>query len=239
MSLMSLSRLPSLTHPCLRMVGSFEELLHTPLRDGVNALCWPRCLEGDFAEVAGLLEMPAGITHLTEDDLKDLKLSSAGRSAVAVMLADLHRLQEQGLDPVLDCVNGYTHPIGPPHQRTDVCSWHVDSATAEADTWLCTYHGACSEGLPPEDAIPRVQVPEARAELWELFGGRDDAEFEEWLSEHFHDLHYAAREGARGYAFGIGNLWRIATRHPEVAVPPCVHRAPDPIPGQKRLLLIS
>lgn len=227
------------THPSLRVVSSFKELLETPLRDGVNALCWPRCLEGDFAEVAGLLEMPKGITHLSEDDFSGLELTAAGRVAVKTMLEDVRCLQEHGLDPVLDGVNGYTHPIGSRHQRTDVCSWHVDSATAEADTWLCTYHGACSEGLFPEDAIPRVQVPEARVELLTLFGGRDDETFEAWLAEHFHDLHFAKREGARGYSFGIGNLWRIATRHPKVAVPPCVHRAPDPVPGQKRLLLIS
>jgi hypothetical protein len=227
------------SHPSIRMVGSFDELLQTPLLDGVNALCWPRCLPGDFAEVARLLSVPPGITHLGEEDLQTLELTAAGRAAVRIMLEDVRCLQEHGLDPVLDCVNGYTHPVEPPHQRTDVCSWHVDSATAEADTWLCTYHGASSEGLFPEDAIPRVEVPEARAELLRLFGGREGETFEEWLAEHFHDLHFAKREGARGYSFGIGNLWRIATRHPEVAVPPCVHRAPDPVPGQKRLLLIS
>ena len=226
-------------HPSIRVVDSFDQLFSTPLCDGVNALCWPRCLPGDFEEVARLLNVPKGITHLSEEELHELKVSPAGGEAVKAMLQDLRRLQEHGLDPVLDCVNGYTHPLEPPYQRTDVCSWHVDSATAEADTWLCTYHGACSEGLFPEDAIPRVELPEARAELLGLFGGQDDDSFREWLSEHFHDLHFAMREGARPYAFGHGNLWRIATRHPEVAVPPCVHRAPDPVAGQKRLLLIS
>ena len=226
-------------HPSIRLVSSFDELLSTPLRDGVNAVCWLRHLAGDFVEVARMLPMPPGITHLAEEDFTSLELSAEGRLAADQMLEDLHLLQEHGLDPVLDSVNGYTHPIEPPHQRTDVCSWHVDSATAEADTWLCTYHGASSEGLFPEDAIPRIEVPEARAELLRLFGGRDDETFTEWLEEHFHDLHYAARAGARPYAFGIGNLWRIATRHPEVAVAPCVHRAPDPVPGQQRLLLIS
>jgi hypothetical protein len=221
------------------MVGSFVELLSTPLRDGVNALCWPRLLEGDFEEVVLRLKVSKGITHLGDEDLRDLELSEAGRVAVKTMLEDVRCLQEQGLDPVLDCVNGYTHPVEPPYRRTDVCSWHVDSATAEADTWLCTYHGGCSEGLFPEDAIPRVEVPEARDELLGLFGGQDDDSFREWLSEHFHDLHFAMREGARPYGFGVGNLWRIATRHPEVAVPPCVHRAPDPVAGKKRLLLIS
>ncbi|MBK8040467.1 MAG: hypothetical protein IPK22_25535 [Verrucomicrobiaceae bacterium] len=227
------------THPSIRLVSSFDELLNTPLRDGVNALCWPRCLAGDFTEVAQRLPMPLGITHLAEEDFCLLELSAEGHLAADQMLADLHVLQEHGLDPVLDSVNGCSHPILGPYQRTDVGSWHVDSATAEADTWLCTYHGASSEGLFPEDAIPRIEMPEARAELLRLFGGRDDETFTEWLDEHFHDLHYAARESARPYVFGIGNLWRIATRHPEVAVPPCVHRAPDSALGQKRLLLIS
>lgn len=221
------------------MAGSFDEMLQTPLHGGVNAVCWPRCLHGNFAEVAHKLNVPEGITHLSAEDLQALDLTAAGREAVRAMLEDLRRLQEHGLDPVLDCVNGYTHPLEPPHLRTDVCSWHVDSATAEADTWLCTYHGASSEGLFPEDALPRIEVPETRAELWRLFGGQDEEAFKEWLSEHFHDLHYAVREGARPHAFGAGNLWRLATSHPQVAVPPCVHRAPDPVPGQKRLLLIS
>lgn len=223
----------------IRLVSSFDELINTRFADEVNALCWPRTLAGDFAEVARLLEVPQGITHLDEDAFENLPLSENGRLAAQTMRADLTMLREQGLDPILDCVNGYTHPIAAPHLRTDVCSWHADSATAEADTWLCTYHGASSEGLPNEHAICRIDVPEVRRLLLHLHGGSDDETFNEWLSEHFHDLHYIASPAAQPYLFGQGSLWRIATQYPGSPVPPCIHRAPDPVEGQKRLLLIS
>jgi hypothetical protein len=46
----------------VRVVGSFEELITTPFRDGVNALCWPRTLDGDFGEVVDNLGLGKGIT---------------------------------------------------------------------------------------------------------------------------------------------------------------------------------
>jgi len=221
------------------MVGSFDELLQTPLRDGVNALCWPRCLPGDFAEVARLLSVPPGITHLGEEDLQTLELTAAGRAAVRIMLADVRCLQEHGLDPVLDCVNGYTHPVEPPHQRTDVCSWHVDSATAEADTWLCTYHGRPTEGLDPEDALRRVDDPVIRAALLAHHGGVEDDDFVAFLRDGSFDLHFAPRAGATPWSFGVGHLWRIAVDWPGARVPACIHRAPTTGPGDEpRLLLI-
>ena len=40
--------------------------------------------------------------------------------------------------------------------------------------------------------------------------------------------------------FGLGNLWRLAVRHPGCPVPACIHRAPDTAPLlPPRLLLIS
>ena len=229
----------SLTNPRIRVVTSFDELLSTPFANGVNALCWPRVLEGDFAEVVAHLTVPPGISHLSADELRALPLSATGKAAVEIMIADHERLSEQGLDPVLDCVNGYVQPEEAGPVRTDVCSFHVDSATAEADTWLCTYHGASSEGLLNEEAIARVHLPETRARLLECYGGADDEGFAEWLNDHFYDLHYAPLPGAQPYTFGVGNLWRIATQYPGSPVPPCIHRAPDPVEGQKRLLLIS
>ena len=119
-------------------------------------------------------------------------------------------------------------------------SWHVDTATVPADTYLCTYVGACSEGLPNEQAQRRVDVPATRAELRRFYGGEDDAGFREYLAEHFYDLHYVPLPGAQPYTFGTGNLWRIAIDHPGCPVPPCVHRAPLTLPGTAaRLLLIS
>jgi hypothetical protein len=227
-----------LQNPQIRVVDAFEALVGFRFENGVNAVCWPRELEGDFAGVVSRLKVPPGITHLTGELLRTLDLSPAGQKAVEVMVADLDLLIEHGLLPTLDCVNGYTHEIETP-VRTDVCSFHVDSATVPADTWLCTYHGASSEGLRNDEAICRAHVPETRAELLRLYGGMDDEGFAEWLEDHFYTLHYAPLPGATPFRFGTGNLWRIALQYPGSPVPACIHRAPDPVPGEKRLLLIS
>jgi hypothetical protein len=234
------STLLPLDHPRVRLVGSFQELLTTPFAGDVNALCWPRALEGNFAEVVELLETGEGIVSLDEEQLRSLPLSEAGKLAVEVMLGDLHLLREQDLEPELNCIRAYPREETPGPVATDVMSFHVDSATAEADTWLCTYHGAPSEGLENEQAILRADIPETRAELLELYGGEDDDGFYEFLAENCYDLHYAPLPEARPYSFGIGNLWRIATEWPDSPVAPCIHRAPETRPGDPaRLLLIS
>lgn len=224
---------------CVRLVGSFDELISTRFGNGVNALCWPRPLLGDFAEVVAQLDLAKGITSLDEDHLACLDLREAGRLAVRMMLDDLHRLRSEGLEPSLDGIHGYLHPREEDYLRTDVCSFHADSATAEADTWLCTYHGDSSLGLPNDQAIARPLHPLARFYLLENFGGKDDESFTAWLADHFHDLHYHPLPDAQPYSFGVGHLWRIATQYPGSPVLPCIHRAPDPIPGQPRLLLLS
>lgn len=227
-------------HPSIRMVGGFQELVTTPLADGVNALCWPRVLAGNFAEVVSLLGAGEGFVNLDEDLLRSLPLSDEGRIAVEVMLEDLRMLREQDLEPELNLIHAYQRDEHPGPIATDVFSWHADSATAETDTWLCTYYGAPSEGILNEQVVKRLDVPEIRAELLRLHGGADDREFIEFLSEHCYDLHYAPLPGARPYSFGIGNLWRISTDWPGSPVLPCVHRAPQTKPGDPpRLLLIS
>ncbi len=224
----------------IKQVHSFDELVTTRFADGVNALCWARALPGDFGEVVERLATGPGITHVEDDRLRALPVSAEGRVALGVLRDDLRMLREQGLDPVLDCVNGYVGHEQSGPVRTDVCSFHADSATDEADTYLCTYHGLPSEGLPNEDAVRRVDIPETRAELLRLFGGEDDEGFREYLNEHFYDLHYAPGPGARVFSFGMGNLWRIAIDYPGSPVPPCVHRAPSPLETDPpRLLLIS
>ena len=224
----------------IRLVNSFDELVTTPFADGVNAFCWPRTLPGNFSEVVELLSVGAGITTLDEYQLRSLPVSAAGRVAIDILLEDQRLLRENGLDPVLDGINGYLPKENPGPLRTDVCSFHVDSATVETDTWLCTYHGASSEGLRNDEAIKRVDIPETRAALLKLFGGNDDDAFLDYLNENFYDLHYAPLPQALPFSYGLGNLWRIATEYPDSPVPPCIHRAPDPIPNQPpRLLLIS
>lgn len=223
----------------VRRVGSFEELRATPFADGVNALCWERSLPGDYAEVIAKLGPGAGIVALEDERLRALGLGPAGRLAAEAMLADQALLREHDLAPslncVYDCVRGPDAGIVP----TDVTSFHVDSAPVEVDTWLCTYFGACSEGLRPEEALLKVELPEIRAGLLKEYGGADDAGFAEFLHEHSYDSHYAPKPGATPYPFGTFTLWRIATRWPGSPVPPCVHRAPENHPGSPRLLLIS
>jgi hypothetical protein len=220
-------------------VGSFHELVTTPFAGDVNALCWPRVLPGDFGEVVGALGAGEGIITLDDARLRNLAVSAAGRVAIEVLLEDQRLLRDHEHDPVLNCIHDYPRDENAGPVRTDVFSFHADSAPVEADTWLCTYHGPASDGLRNDEAQRRVDVSETRAELLQLFGGEDGDDFREYLSEQCYDLHYAAVPQARPFSFGLGHLWRIAVDWPGSPVPPCIHRAPDTLPGEPpRLLLI-
>ena len=124
--------MPSFTPPpgCtrVRVVKSFDELVTTPFGDGVNALCWERALAGDFGEVVERLGVSEGIATLDDSRLDALRLSAAGMAAVDILLEDQRLLRERGLEPVLDCIRGYPRDEEPGGVRTDVYSWHVDSA---------------------------------------------------------------------------------------------------------------
>lgn len=231
-------------YPRVRRVGSFQELAETPFKDGVNALCWPRVLPGNFGEVVQRLGPGEGegVLALEAERLQNLAigLSAAGQTAIANMLEDLRRLQARELDPVLNCIHQYPTDDDPGPVPTDVHSFHADSAPVPADTWLCTYYGPASGGLRNDQALRRVDIPETRAQLLRHFGGDDDDDFRWYLSENCFDLHYAPLPDARPFCFGTGNLWRIAVDWPGSPVPPCIHRAPLPDPGAPpRLLLIS
>ena len=224
----------------IKVVKSFQELVTTPFGEGINALCWQRTLTGDFNEVVERLAVSEEMTTLDDARLKALRLSAAGRAAVGVLLEDQQLLRAHGLASVLDCIHGYPRDEEPSVVPIDVYSFHADSATVEADTWLCTYHGLSSEGLRNDEARRRVDIPVTRAELLRLYGGEDDEGFLEYLNENFYDLHYAPLPQARPFSFGLGNHWRIATDWPGSPVPPCLHRAPATRPGEPpRLLLIS
>jgi len=224
----------------IKVVGSFAELVQTPFAAGINALCWERTLPGDFSEVVEQLGGSEGITTLDDSRLLSLPVSAAGRAAIDLLLEDQRLLRALDLDPVLNCIDGYPRDENPGPVPTDVFSFHADSATVATDTWLCTYHGPASEGLRNDEAQRRVDIPETRAELLKLFGGKDDDDFREYLNENCYDLHYVAVAQARPFSFGVGNLWRIAVDYPGSPVPPCLHRAPETLPGQPpRLLLIS
>ena len=224
----------------IKTVRSFHELATSPFANGVNALCWPRTLRGDFREVVNLVHAGEGITTLDDALLENLPASAEGRLAIDILLEDQRSLRERDLAPVLNCINGYPRDEDPGPVPTDVFSFHVDSAPVEAETWLCTYHGASSEGLRNDDALRRVDIPETRAALLQHFGGKDDAAFLEYLNENCYDLHYAPSPKAQPFSFGLGNLWRIAVEWPGSPVPPFIHRAPEASPSDPpRLLLIS
>jgi hypothetical protein len=226
----------------IKRVQSFDELVHTRFTEGVNALCWQRTLAGDFAEVVNQLGRcdEGGLTVIDDARLLSLAVSPTGRMAIDAMLSDLQLLREQQRDPVLNRIDAYPHDDAAAAVRTDVYSFHADSAPVEADTFLCTYHGAPSEGLRNEDAVRRIDDPVTRAELLKVFGGADDDAFQEFLRDNCYDLHYASLAGATPYSFGLYNFWRITVDYPGNPVPPCVHRAPaSGLEDPPRLLLIS
>jgi hypothetical protein len=241
--LMTFPSLPA-EYPRMKRVSSFDELIATPFEDGLNALCWPRRLAGDFSEVTALAHAHAeagedGITALDEAWFARFagELSPAGAAAVVELRADLARLRDRGLAPELNCVSAYVRDEPSVVVATDVYSFHVDRAPVEVDTWLCTYHGAPTQGLRNEDAQQRIALPGIRERLLAQFGGQEGDAFQAFLREHAYDLHYAAEPGAVPWSFGVGCLWRVAVLWPGSAVPPCIHRAPES--DSPRLLLIS
>lgn len=227
-------------HSCTKIVNTFEELINTPLEGMVNALCWQRTLPGDFDEIAEQLSGLEEIVTLNEADLKRLSLSPKGQVAREILIQDQRLLRESGLAPILDCIPSYPRDPKPNLVPTDVYSFHIDTATAKADTFLCSYNLVSSQGLPNHEAMRHVDIPKTRAKLLTLFGKEEDEGFLEFLRENFFDLHYLPTTDAIPYSFGIGNLWRIAIDYPGSPALPCIHRAPTTLPGQPpRLLLIS
>ncbi|CAN5894089.1 DUF1826 domain-containing protein [soil metagenome] len=220
-------------------MSTFAELASRPFADGINALCWPRTLEGDFQELARVLAPNDGVVAVDADTLHALPLSSAGRLAAAAILDDLHRLDELGRDPVLNCIARYERDERGLPIATDVHSFHADRAPVECDTWLCTYGGKSSEGLDNNDARRLLDDPAIHAALRLHYAGHDDERFRELVRDESFDLHYGIVAGAQPFTFGVGHLWRIAVDWPGSAVPPCLHRAPPTTrDDEPRLLLI-
>ena len=58
------------------------------------------------------------------------------------------------------------------------------------------------------------------------------------MIENFYDLHYDLLPNVQPITLENGNLWRLAIDHPQLQVPPCIHRAPLEKNGQSRLLMI-
>jgi hypothetical protein len=216
-------------------VTHFEELVSTPFQGSMNAICWTRQLAGDFSEIVEKVASEENITVIEPTALLELQLSTQGQLARDILLNDLKLLQAHGASPTLNVIQYYDRDDS--FFPTDVYSFHVDRSPVPTDTFLCTYFGAPSDILPNAQARQKVLIPELRAELQQIYGG-PDAGFESFLSDYFFDLHYEAAPEASPVSLGVGNLWRLAVDHPGSPVPPCVHRAPQENPGQKRLLLI-
>ncbi len=221
----------------IQLVSSFQELVSTRFAGEINALCWSRELAGDFAEIANKIEFSENMVQLDEEELMELELSLDGQLAREILLNDLKLLQEHGASPILNVINYYERDDIYPFFPRDVYSFHVDRSPIPVDTFLCTYHGASSDILPNSQAIQKILVPEIRDELNKLYDGPEEG-FEAFLTENFFDLHYQAKSEPRTIKLGLGHIWRLAIDHPESAVLPCLHRAPQEKNGERRLLLI-
>jgi len=221
----------------IHCVTNFEDLVSTPFHGAMNAICWSRKLTGDFSEIVNMIALHENIAELDEAGLRELQLSEQGQLAREVLLNDLKLLKAHGAAPILNLVRCYERDDAWPFFPTDVYSFHADRSPVPTDTFLCTYYGEPSEILPNAQAQQKVLVPGIRDELKKIYRGPTEG-FESFLSEHFFDLHYQAKPGAKPVSLGVGHLWRLAIDHPGSPVPPCVHRAPKEKAGQSRLLLI-
>ncbi|CAM6002392.1 unnamed protein product [Sphagnum balticum] len=208
-----------------------------PFHGSVNAICWTRELQGDFAEIVNKIKLSENIAVLEPEELLALELSEQGQLAREILLNDLQLLTAHGASPTLNLIRCYDRDDAYPFFPTDVYSWHVDRSPIPISTFLCTYHGEASEILPNAQAEQKILVPEIRAELKKLYGGADEG-FESFLSENFFDLHYRAKPEAQPINLGLGHLWRLAVDYPESNAFPCIHRAPREKTGETRLLMI-
>ena len=221
----------------IQCVTNFKDLVSTPFHGEVNALCWTRKLKGDFSEIVNKVVLNDNIAVLDQEELLELQLSEQGQLAREILLDDLKLLKAHGASPILNVIKYYDRDDAYPFFPRDVYSFHVDRSALPIDTFLCTYYGESSEILPNSQVEQKILVPEIRDELKKLYKGSDKG-FESFLCEHFFDLHYLAKPNVHPIRLGIGNLWRLATDHPESQVPPCVHRAPKEKIGQSRLMMI-
>lgn len=235
--------IPPADYDRIRVVNSFDELVTCAFGPKVNAICWPRALNGNFDELAACFSGKKEIISLDEELLDSLRpnLSAQGRAAADALIEDQCLLRAHGLSPSIECVPRYLRDEMSEVVPTDVYSFHADRAPVATDTYLCSYNEAATEGLRNDAAQRLIDLPSIRAELLKLFRQEEEGDdFEAYLSENCYDLHYRASVDAAPFSFGIGNLWRIAVEYPGCPAPPCLHRAPETVSGRPpRLLLIS
>lgn len=221
----------------IKIVPTFDELINTGFKGTMNAICWHRNLAGDFKEIAAKLQLKENVTEISIEELLALSLSQEGTLAREIILNDLKLLADLGASPSLNLLKSYERDEELDFISTDVYSYHVDRSPIAADTFLCTYYGTASDILPNHQVEQKVLIPEIRQKLQSLYDG-PEAGFEDFLKEHFFDLHYQAKPNANPLNLGLGHLWKLAVDHPEQSALPCVHRAPKENDGEYRLLLI-
>jgi hypothetical protein len=91
----------------IQTVSSFEALVSTPFLGEMNAICWNRTLEGDFAEIVDKFEILDNLEEIDLDELRDLQLSEQGNLAREIILNDYQLLKNQGASPSLNIIEYY------------------------------------------------------------------------------------------------------------------------------------
>src|SRR5690554_1125031 len=218
-------------------VTNFNDLISTPFKGEINAICWKRELLGDFAELVNKMKFGGNMMEIDPDELLSLELSTQGQLAREILINDISMLEDFGASPLLNIIKCYQRDDISTFFPTDVYSFHADRSPVATDTFLCTYYGESSEILPNAQGLQKVLIPEIREELKKRYQGTVEG-FESFLSEEFYDLHYQAKPNSNLISLGLGNLWKIAIDHPESQVAPCLHRASKEKEGENRLMLI-
>lgn len=224
------------TNPQISYVKTFCELHHFSFVKNRNAVCWERNLEGNFKEIIAKLQLKEDITEISVEDLLKLNLTTDGDLARQHLISDFKLLNEIGAAPQLNLIKSYHRDVDFHLFPTDVYSFHADSSPVPTSTFLCTYFGASSEILPNKYAMKKVNLPEILEELKTQF--KDENALQEYITEHFLDLHYQPLPGAEIINLRKFDMCKIATAAPNCDILPCIHRAPQENSGELRLMLI-
>jgi len=221
----------------IQIVNSFEELISKPFQGKVNAIGWIRQSDANFKEIVDQLKLFEDITEITIEDLNALNLSSHGINARNIIIQDFNDFSNTGHSPSLNLLKKYPTDNEFDFISTDVYSFHVDRSPEPTDTILCTYYGASSDIIANENAIKKIEIPEVREKLFQLY---DDISitFEEFLVDNYFDMHYECLSKEEIINLGNVHIWRLAVDHPYLEVRPSIHRAPRENPNELRLLLI-
>src|ERR1700743_2339403 len=91
----------------IQYVTNFKDLVSTPFHGAINAICWSRKLEGDFAEIVNKASLNEDITVLDQSALNELELSEQGQIARAILLNDWELLAAHGASPTLNLIRCY------------------------------------------------------------------------------------------------------------------------------------